>query len=250
MTEADPTESFRSPDSEEFASTRWSIVLAAGRTERPDSRQALAELCQSYWYPLYAYVRRRSNDPHEAQDLIQEFFSRLLERNALAVANPERGRFRAFLLTSLRHFLNDQWHKSQTIKRGGGQGRISLDFQSAKSMYAIEPTDEQTPERLYDRRWAITLLDLVMTRLSDEFARSGKERHFEQLKTFLGRGRTGTSYAKVARELGISEGAAMVAAHRLRRRYRDLLRAEIAQTVASPAEVDDEIRTLFTCFNG
>lgn len=238
-----------SPDSEEFASTRWSIVLAAGRADRPDSRQALAELCQSYWYPLYAYVLRRINDPHEAQDLIQEFFSRLLEQNAFAIADPQRGRFRAFLLTSLRNFLTDQWNRTKARKRGGGQMRLSLNFESEKSLDALEPTDDQTPERLFDRQWAITLMDLVMTRLRDELVRAGKELHFEQLKGFLGGGRTGTSYAKVARELGISTGAAMVAAHRLRRRYRDLLREEIAQTVASPDEVDDEIRSLFTCLS-
>ena len=248
MMEIQPMRSSPSPNSEDFASTRWSVVLAAGRTELPDSQQALAELCQSYWYPLYAYVLRRTNNPHEAQDLIQEFFSHLLEHNAFAVANPERGRFRAFLLTSLRNFLTDQWNKAKAKKRGGHRMRLSLDFEFAKSRYAIEPADEQTPERIYDRQWAITLLDLVMTRLRDELVRADKALYFEQLKVFLG-GRTGTSYAQVARKLGISPGAAMVAAHRLRRRYRDLLRAEIAQTVASPAEVDDEIRTLFSCLN-
>ncbi len=249
MKEEQPARPSSLPDSEEFVSTRWSLVLAAGQTEQPDSREALAHLCQSYWYPLYAYVRRRINDPHEAQDVIQEFFSHLLERNTFAVADPERGRFRAFLLTSLRNFLADYWDKGRAKKRGGGQPNLSLDFETAKSLYAIEPVDEETPDRLYDRRWAITLLDLVMTRLREALVRVGKEPYFEQLQPFLSGGRPDTSYAKVARELGISEGAAMVAAHRLRRRYRDLLRAEIMQTVASPEDVDDEIRSLFACLS-
>ncbi len=247
MAEEQPQPSDQSPAADGFTSTRWSIVLAAGQTERPDSQQALAQLCQSYWYPLYAYMRKRIRDPHEAQDLIQEFFSRLLERNTVSVADPQRGRFRTFLLTSLRNFLADYWDKGRAIKRGGGQPKLSLDFETANSMVAIEPADEQTPDRLYERQWALTLLDHVMERLREEFVRVGKEHYFQQLQPFLGGGRSGTSYANVARELGISEGAAMVSAHRLRRRYRALLREEIAQTVASSAEINDEIRSLFAC---
>jgi RNA polymerase sigma-70 factor (ECF subfamily) len=229
----------------DFASTRWSVVLAAGRDSSPGSREALETLCRSYWRPLYGYVRRRVADAHEAQDLIQEFFARLLDKNVIAVADPERGRFRAFLLTSLRNFLANQWEKSRAEKRGGGRTVLSLDLQYDESQSVCSPTDDLTPERLFDRQWAETLIDHVMTTLREEFAKAGKIEHFERLKVFL-TGRSATlSYADAARGLGVSEGAAMVAAHRLRRRFRDLLRAEIAQTLADPKDVDDEIRFLF-----
>ena len=230
----------------EFDTTHWSVVLAAGHRSSPDSSEALATLCRAYWYPLYAYVRRRVQDVHEAQDLTQEFFTQLLEKNLLAVAHPERGRFRAFLLTAFRHFLVNEWEKAKAQKRGGGRAPIPLDFSSGEHGLTLEPTDELTPERLYDRQWAVTLLDHVMARLREEHVRAGKEKHFELLKVFLTGQTASVSYAQVAGELGISEGAATVAAHRLRRRYRELLRAEIAQTVAEPDEVEDEIRSLFT----
>lgn len=229
----------------EFASTRWSVVLAAGRDSSPDGREALATLCRNYWYPLYAYVRRRVADPHEAQDLIQEFFSRLLDKNMLAVADPRRGRFRAFLLTSLRNFLANEWEKARAEKRGGGRTVLPLSFDSGESRYTREPADKLTPERLFDRQWAETLIDHVMTGLRDEFTRAGKIEHFERLKVFLTGRNPDAAYADVARRLGMSEGAAMVAAHRLRRRFRERLRAEIAETVAEPHDIDDEIRSLF-----
>jgi RNA polymerase sigma-70 factor (ECF subfamily) len=230
----------------EFASTRWSIVLAAAGGSSPDSREALERLCRSYWYPLYAYARRRVQDVQEAEDLIQEFFARLLDKNLIAVADPERGRFRSFLLASLRNFHADAWDKTRTQKRGGDRSILSLDFETAETQYnRLEPADEQTPEHSYDRQWAITLLDHVMERLHDEFARAGKLTQFNQLAGFLGGRDPDRSYAMAARELGISEGAAMVAAHRLRRRFRDLLRAEIAQTVTNSDEIDAEISSLF-----
>ena len=234
----------RAGDSE-FASTRWSLVIAAGRRSSPEAAGALESLCRTYWFPLYAYVRRRVPDRHEAQDLTQEFFSRLLELNHFAVADPERGRFRAFLLTALKHFLTNEWEKSRALKRGGGRAPLSLDFDSGESRLSLEPANDQTPERLFDRQWAITLLDQVLIRLQTERDAAGKGRQFETLKQFLTGGREEASYANVAAELGMSAGAVKVAAHRLRQRYRELLRAEVAQTVAAPEEVDDEIRRLF-----
>lgn len=224
-------------------------MLEAGQRKSAGSPEALAELCESYWYPLYAYVRRRVADPHEAQDLVQEFFARLLDKNIIAVADPNRGRFRAFLLTSLRHFLADQWDKARAKKRGGDRTVLSFDVGDGENRYVLEPADELTPEKLYDRQWTITLLDRVMGRLRDEFVRAGKQTHFAELSVFLSGRQTDVSYATAARTLSISEGAAMVAAHRMRRRYHDLLRAEIAETVADADEVDDEIRRLFASLN-
>jgi len=235
----------RGPRGSQFETTRWSLVLAAGGDRSPDSHAALATLCGDYWYPLYAYVRRRVADSHEAHDLIQEFFAQLLERDVLAAADPRRGRFRSFLLTSLQNFLANEWHKAHAQKRGGGTTIIPLDIRHGEARYALEPIDRQTPERLFERQWAETLLDRVMDRLRDEFASAGKQQQFEQLKGFLTGRNAAVSYAEVALQLHMSEGAAMVASHRMRRRYRELLRTEIAQTVADPAEVEDEIRRLF-----
>ncbi len=237
-------QSFSSDDSH-FASTRWSLVIAAGHRSSPEAAGALEALCRTYWFPLYAYVRRRVPDRHEAQDLTQEFFARLLEQNHFAVADPERGRFRAFLLTALKHFLTNEWDKTQAIKRGGGRVPLSLDFDSGESRLSLEPADDQTPERIFEREWTITLLDRVLARLRDEQVAAGKGPPFETLKQFLTGGRDEASYADVAGELGMTAGAIKVAAHRLRQRYRELLRAEVAQTVASAEEVDDEIRGLF-----
>ena len=229
----------------DFASTRWSLVIAAGRRSSPEAAVALEALCRTYWFPLYAYVRRRVSDRHEAQDLTQEFFARLLELNHFAVAAPERGRFWAFLLTALKHFLTNEWEKTRTLKRGGGRAPLSLDFDAGESRLSLEPASDQTPEWLFERQWTITLLDQVLMRLQTEQEVAGKGRQFETLKQFLTGGREEASYADVAEELGMSAGAVKVAAHRLRQRYRELLRAEVAQTVAVPEEVDDEIRRLF-----
>lgn len=229
----------------EFASTHWSIVLAAGHRSSPGSRDALATLCRAYWFPLYAYARRRTRDVHEAQDLTQAFFVALLEKDSLASVHPDRGRFRAFLITAFKNFMANEWEKAHAQKRGGGVAPIPLDFDAGESRFSREPTDELTPERLFERDWVLSLLDRVLDRLRDEFERGGKLDQFERLKVFITPQSTASSHAEVARELGMTEGAVAVAAHRLRRRYRDLLRAEIAQTVASPDEVDDEIRNLF-----
>jgi len=229
----------------QFASTQWSLVLAAGRGASADAPAALEELCRRYWRPLYVYVRRRVRDDHEAQDLVQEFFSSLLEKDTVAVAEPERGRFRAFLLTSFRNFLANQHQRKSARKRGGGSAPLSLDMTTGEFCSTLEPVDSDTPERLYDRQWATTLLELVLGHLRDEMTRSGRADYFEQLSPFLAGRNRDVSYATAARRLGVSEGAAMVAAHRLRRRYRDLLHSEIAQTVADPQDVEEEIRSLF-----
>ncbi|MBI5758171.1 MAG: sigma-70 family RNA polymerase sigma factor [Planctomycetales bacterium] len=232
---------------DDFQTTHWSLVVAAGQRLSPQSDRALSELCRKYWLPLYGYVRRRVTDVHEAQDLTQDFFCRVLERNFFAAADPGRGRFRAFLLTSLKHFLANEWEKGRTQKRGGGLSVIELDFAVGESRLSLEPAHEETPERLFDRQWALTLLDLVLARLRIEFREAGKEDQFEQLKPFLSgaRERSGENYVDVGRAAGMTAEAVKVAAHRLRQRYRELLRAEIAQTVAQPGDVDDEIRDLF-----
>ena len=229
-----------------FATTRWSLVLAAGERDNSSSPQALAELCQSYWYPLYAYVRRRIGDVHEAQDFTQAFFQQLLEKQTIAAADPNRGRFRSFLLTACKRFLINEWHKDRAEKRGGFRKLLSLDFDLGESKYSLEAVDTETPERLYEQQWAITMLARVLEKLRTEFEAKQKPHHFEQLKQFLSGSKKTEAYAAAALELGISEGAVKVAAHRLRTRYRELLRFEIAQTVENPDEVDDEIKNLFT----
>ena len=234
----------------QFDTTHWSVVLAAGRRSSANSEKALESLCRTYWYPLYAYVRRRVADVHEAQDLTQEFFARLLEKNYLAEAQPQRGRFRAFLLTTFKHFLSKEWDKAKAQKRGGGRAPIPLDFDSGDSRYSVEPSESLTAEQLYDRQWAVTLLDRVMDRLRDEFIRAGKTVPFERLKGFLIGQHSNVTYADIADELGMTEGTVKMTAHRMRQRYRELLRSEIAQTVADPGDVDDEIRDLFATFSG
>jgi DNA-directed RNA polymerase specialized sigma24 family protein len=231
-----------------FATTHWSLVVSAGGGQSPEAHRALATLCENYWFPLYAYVRRRGYDACEAEDLTQEFFLRLLAKNYLAGVNREKGKFRAFLLAALQHFLANEWDRSQTQKRGGGQAVLSLDALSAESRYRMEPSHDLTPEKLFERRWAITVLDGVLARLQADFlAHHGDQAAFDCLKQFLTAGRESTGYAAAAGQLQMTEGALRVAIHRLRRRYRELLRDEIAQTVASPEEIDDEIHYLLSC---
>jgi len=227
-----------------FATTRRSIVVAAGRRSSPDSRQALESLCAAYWYPLYAYARRRVANVHEAQDLTQAFFAELLEKNYVGSANPERGRFRAFLLTAFKHFLGKEWEKAKAQKRGGGRASMSLDFQAADSSLRIDPAAGLTAEQFFEQQWAIALLGRIMKRLECEFQEAGKAEHFEAFKGFIIGDHAGCTYAQVAARLDMTEGAAKKAGSRMRQRYRELLREEIAQTVAGPDEVDDEIRNL------
>jgi RNA polymerase sigma-70 factor (ECF subfamily) len=202
-------------------------------------------LCEDYWFPLYAFVRRSGYDAADAEDLTQEFFARLLEKQYLAAADRHRGKFRCFLLASLKHFLANEWHRAHAQKRGGRQGVISINFQAAEDRYRLQAADTLTPERLYERRWALALLEQVLGRLREETAREGNSALFEQLKELL-TGQSGSrSYAEMAQELGTTEGALKMAVHRLRRRYRTLLKAQIAQTVAGPEDLEDELRHLF-----
>ncbi len=244
MTSADTKEPPLRQNTGHFASTHWSIVVAAGYRSSPDSDEALESLCRTYWYPLYAYVRRRVAD-HEAQDLTQEFFAKLIEKNYIADAQQERGRFRSFLLTAMKHFLANEWRKGKAQKRGSGQSAVPLDYDTGESRYSLEPVDDLTPEKLFERQWAVTVMTNVLARLRAEYAGKGKEEQFERLKEFLGSERAAGAYAQVAQSLGMTVNAAQVVVHRMRHRYRELLRAEIAHTVADPGEVDEEIRNLF-----
>ena len=229
----------------QFATTHWSVVLSAGRNDTPRARDSLAQLCQAYWYPLYAFVRRQGHSAPDAQDLTQEFFARLLKKNSLEQVSREKGKFRSFLLASLKHFLANEWDRARALKRGGGQELIPLDGDSAETRYGFEPAHGETPDKIFDRRWALTLLDATLVRLREEFVAENKTKLFEALKFTLTAERGTTSYVEVAKQLGLSEGAVKVAVHRLRQRYREVLRAEIANTVATPGEVDEELRQLF-----
>jgi RNA polymerase sigma-70 factor (ECF subfamily) len=231
-----------------FATTHWTVVLAAGRRHTPQSDHALEELCRSYWFPLYAYVRRRGHEKEEAEDLVQGFFARFLAKNYLEGLSAEQGRFRAFLLASLKHFLANEWDKSQRQKRGGGATHLSLDWQTADSKFQVAATNEPSPDQAFDREWALALLGKVIERLQAECMADGKVKLFEQLKVFLAAGKGETAQSEVAKALGMEEGAVRVAVHRLRKRYRQLLRDEIANTLSDPAMVDEEMRALFGAF--
>lgn len=233
-----------------FVTTRWTMVLSAGRKSSPHSDRALAELCQTYWYPLYAYIRRQGRTKEDAEDLVQAFFARFLEKNYLEGLAAERGKFRAFLLASLKHFLANEWDRAQAQKRGGGAEHLSLNWQDADDRFHLDPPDPTNPERLFDREWALALLDRVIARLRDECAADGKARLFEQAKGFLTVGQDAIPYASAAKELGLEEGALRVAVHRLRKRYRELLRDEIAQTLEDPAQVAEELRSLLAALAG
>jgi RNA polymerase sigma-70 factor (ECF subfamily) len=238
------------PPHDQFHTTEWSVVLRAGRPDDSDAATALARLCERYWYPLYAYARRRTGNVHAAQDLTQAFVARLLETNAVGAASPDRGRFRAFLLTALKNFLTNEHERAGAQKRGGGLRRLSLDFDSGETRYAMEPRDDATPERLFERRWAFEMLDAVMARLAAEHASAGKSESFEVLRATLVGDREAQPYAEIAQRLGTTPEAARQAARRLRLRYRELLRDAVAQTVADPSEIDDEIRSLMTALAG
>jgi RNA polymerase sigma-70 factor (ECF subfamily) len=234
-----------------FAPTRWTLIVSAKQEETVPAMRALEELCQAYWRPLYAYVRRQGCGAEEAQDLTQEFFSRLLAKNYLASVDRAKGKFRSFLLASLKHFLSNQWERARAKKRGGGRPIIALDSLSAEARARIEPADNLTPDKAFERQWALTVLDQALGRLRAEYTDEGKEGLFEALKQFLtgsGRLETGETYTDIGNNCGLNEAAVKVAVHRLRRRYRDVLREEIAHTVARREEIDQEIRSLFAAF--
>ena len=228
-----------------FVSTRWTIVLSAGDPHSPHAATALEALCRAYWYPLYAYVRRRGYSTADAQDLTQEFFVQLLEHNWVAYADRHKGRFRSFLLVAMKRFLANEWDKANTLKRGGGVRLIPLQMDNAESRYAQEPADTATPEQAFEKQWALALLDSVLIQLRENYVQDGKAKLFDTLKPCLIGDRAQQPYAVLAVNLGMTEGAVKTAVCRLRERYREHLKVEIAHTVASPAEVDEELRHLF-----
>jgi len=233
------------PGRAEFRTTQWSLVIAAADTTHPESRRALESLCATYWYPLYAYVRRRGSEPGAAQDITQGFLAHLLEKKSLRVADPERGRFRNFLLTALQSYLIHEWERGRALRRGGDKEVLALDLESAEARYVKEPSDDRTPDRLFLRRWALSVLERTMDRLREEEGRSETPERSERLVRLLTGEDAGAPYRKVAAELEMSETAVKVAVHRLRKRYGQLLRDEVAQTVDDPARVDEEIHSLF-----
>lgn len=232
-----------------FATTHWTVVLAAGQRHTPQSDRALEELCRTYWFPLYAYVRRRGKTKEDAEDLTQAFFARFLEKNYLDGLNAERGRFRAFLLASLKHFLANDWDKSRRQKRGGGAAHLSLDWQTADTQFQVASSGA-SPDQEFDREWAVALLAKVIQRLEAECASEGRSPQFKELKIFLSAGKGAVPYADAAIGLRLEESAVRVAVHRLRKRYRLLLREEIVQTLGDPKQVEEEMRALFTAFAG
>lgn len=227
-----------------FRTTRWSVVVAASG-DSAESQQALQALCGTYWFPLYAYVRRRVQDRSEAEDLTQAFFAELLEKEHVAAATPERGRFRAFLLVAFKHFLSKQWEKGRAQKRGGGRTLLSLDFEAGDSQYKVGPAQELAADQLYDKQWALTTLQTILDRLESEYQAAGKGRQFDLLRGAIIGDHAGPTYREIADHLDMTEAAIKMAVQRMRGRYRSLLRSEIADTVSDPGEVDEEIRRLF-----
>jgi RNA polymerase sigma-70 factor (ECF subfamily) len=224
------------------------MVVAAGH-KSPQADHALAQLCQTYWVPLYTYLRKKGHQPSEAEDLVQSFFARLIEKAALAAADPHRGRFRSFLVASLRHFVANRRDHDQAHKRGGRVKKFNLDFGAAEDAYHREPWTELTPEKIFDRRWALDLLAVVLKQLQHTYVESGKGELFERLRPYLTGNPDNAAYADVAKDLGMTADSLKMAASRLRKRYREILRQTIADTVASPEDVDDEIRHLFSALS-
>jgi RNA polymerase sigma-70 factor (ECF subfamily) len=239
------TESVASPGpAREFATTHWSVVLAAGDGDSPQAGAALERLCQTYWYPLYAHVRRRGHDADQARDLTQGFFAEMLARHAIARADPNRGRFRTFLLTALDHHLHHHHRDAHALKRGGGQELISLDAAEAEQRLDLEPQEHRSPDHEFDRRWALATLDTVRRRLREEVAVSGRAELFDELRPHLFGDLAAAPYAQMATRLNLTVVAVKVTVHRLRQRYGELLRQEVAHTLADPSEVEQEIRHL------
>jgi RNA polymerase sigma-70 factor (ECF subfamily) len=250
MADATKTETAASGQGTWFTTTHWSLILNAQDTSSPLAAAALEKLCRAYWYPLYVYVRRQGEDDESAKDLAQGFFARLLEKGYLAQAQREKGKFRSFLLTALKHFLSDERDKARAQKRGGGQTLVSLDDSTGQQRYCLEPVDEMDAEKLFERRWALTLLEQARARLKEEYLESGKSSLYERLKVFEGGDKNGPPYTQVAAEVGLTENGVKSAVFRLRQRYRELVREEVAHTVDSPEEVDGEIRYLISVISG
>jgi RNA polymerase sigma factor (sigma-70 family) len=229
-----------------FATTHWSVILCAAQRETPEATAALEQLCRSYWFPLYGYARRRGYNVQDAQDLTQEFFAALLGKNRLVNVSPYKGRFRSFLLASFNHFLADAHDRRTCLKRGGNCELVSIEAQEAEDRYKLEPVDHRTPESLYDRQWALALLERVLERLRQELIAAGKGKLFEELQGFLLGERGGARQVELAARLGLTQSAVAVTVHRLRHRYQALLREELSRTVADPREVDEEMKELFT----
>ena len=221
------------------------MVVEASRRSSPKAAEALATLCGIYWFPLYAYVRRHGHSADDAQDLTQEFFVRLLDKQTLQVADRERGRFRSFLLASMKNFLANEWRRDAAQKRGGERPVISLDFDDGENRYRLEPSHDATPDKIFERQWALTLLEQALAKLRADFDATGKLELFDRLKMFLGRKESTVSYRELGRQLKMREGAVKVAIHRMRRRYRLLLREEIQQTIGAAEDIDEELRRLF-----
>lgn len=233
----------------DFATTHWSVVVAAGETDSPQARAAMEQLCRAYWFPLYAYVRRQGRDAHEAQDLTQEFFLRLLDKQYLRLADSTRGKFRSFLLTSLKRFLVNDWEKACAAKRGGGQAKLPLDCGDAERRYLAEPAKDLTPDRVFEKRWAIALVERALDRLRDEYSAANKLKLFEELKGHVW-GDGSDSYNELSVRLNTSEGALRIAAHRMREQFRRVLREEVAHTARTPKEIDEELRYLISVLRG
>jgi RNA polymerase sigma factor (sigma-70 family) len=227
-----------------FATTHWTVVLNAADGVEPSAQEALEKLCRTYWYPLYAYVRRQGQNPEDAEDLTQAFFARFLEKNYLSQVEREKGKFRSFLLASLRHFLADERDRARAFKRGGGRTHISLEVQDAEGRYLLEPADHMNAEKIFERRWALTVLDAARARLRQEFAKSGKGERFAELEKFLPGEQTSSTYAQVAGQLGVAVGTVKWEVHQIKQRFRESLRAEIANTVSDPTQIDEEVRHL------
>jgi RNA polymerase sigma-70 factor (ECF subfamily) len=250
MPEPDQKDGVEHASAAVFATTHWSVVLAAGQSGSEAQAAALEQLCRAYWYPLYAYIRRRGHGPDDAQDLTQEFFLRLIEKNWLSRVTPEGARFRSYMLTMVKGFLANAHDRAQAAKRGGGQIIVPLDPEQAEARFTSEPATTETPETVFERRWALAVLDEALARLRAETKAADKARQFEQLQPFLSREPDEGEYATLAGQLGLTTGAIGVAVHRLRQRYRETLRATVADTLSDPGQVDEELRHIFAALRG
>jgi RNA polymerase sigma-70 factor (ECF subfamily) len=232
-----------------FATTHWSVVLAAGQQDTRESAFALEQLCRTYWLPIYGYIRRRGYAPEQAQDYTQELFARLLRKNSFAAADPEKGRFRSFLLGALKHLLADEKDRAKAAKRGDGRPLLGWEELAAEERLRAEPLDQFSPDRVFDRRWAMTILEQATRKLKDEHQAPDRRRLFENLKPYLGGGEVAPSYAQTAARLGLTESAAKAAVFRIRQRYHLLVREEVAQTVTNPRDLEEEIHYLISLFS-